>query len=118
MKKFFVISTLVVLTFALFACADNIVKGSVVGESSSGNAVLDIMPQKLLEQVDVGDTVIVTVDDFSAEMPFVEELIAEDGKLQLFFDKEDWNIEICSHDERFFEKYDIEIGDKVKIQKK
>ncbi len=73
------------LLFSLPACSDTTVKGSIVRESTFGNAELDIMPQKLLEIAEVGDTVLVAIGDFSKEMPFVKELIAEDGKLQLFF---------------------------------
>ena len=106
------------LLFSLSACSDTTVKGSVVRESTYGNAELDIMPQKLMENIIVGDTVLVTIGDFSEEMPFVDILIAEDGKLQLFFDKEDHNINICIYNQRFCDTYDIEVGAKVTIKKK
>jgi len=48
----------------------------------------------------------------------VDILIAEDGKLQLFFDKEDHNINICIYNQRFCDTYDIEMGAKVTIKKK
>ncbi len=118
MKKIFSVFLLIAIIFTITACADNTVKGSIVRESTYGNAELDIMPQKLLEQVNVGDIVIVTVGDFSAEMPFVEELIPEDGKLQLFFDKEDWNMNICLYNKSFCETYDISVGKKAEIRKK
>ena len=118
MKKIFAVSMIIVLMFTLLSCADNVVKGSVVRESTYGNAELDIMPQKMLEKINVGETVIVKIGDFEEEMPFVDELIAEDGKIQLFFDREDWNLNICIYNERFFEKYGIEIADKVEIRKK
>ena len=46
------------------SCTVNKVKGSVALKTSAGNAVLDIMPQKLLEEVNVGDVVIITIGDF------------------------------------------------------
>lgn len=118
MKKFFAISILIVLLFLLSACSDNVVKGSIVRESAYGNAELDIMPQKMLEKINIGDTVIVKIGDFEEEMLFVDELVAEDGKLQVFLDREDCNINICIYNESFFEKYDIEVEDKVEIRKK
>ncbi len=118
MKRFVSIVVVFMLLFSLSACSDTTVKGSVVRESTYGNAELDIMPQKLFEIAEVGDTVLVTIGDFSEEMPFVEELIAEDGKLQLFFDKEDGNLNVCIYNQRFFELYSIEAGDKVTIKKK
>lgn len=116
MKRFLAVFVVIMIAFSLAACADNTVKGSVVRESTYGNAELDIMPQKLLEKINVGDTVVVTVDDFSAEMPFVDELIAEEGKMQLFFDKEDHSIIICLYNERFCETYHIAAGDKVTVK--
>lgn len=103
--------------FSLTACSDETIKGSVVRESTSGNAELDIMPQKLLEIAEVGDTVLVVVGDFSEEIPFVEGLIEEDGKLQLYFDKEDHNINICIYNQRFCDTYNIDVGAKVTIKK-
>lgn len=118
MKRIFVILTVVVMVFTLSACADTTIQGSVVRESTYENAELDIMPQKLLEKVNVGNTVVVTIGDFREEMPFVDALIAEDGKLQLFYDKEDHNINVCIYNQRFCETYSIDIGDKVTIKKK
>ena len=117
MKKVFAISMLIVLLFSLSACSDNGVKGSVVRESAYGDAKLDIMPQKVLEKINIGDSVIVKIGDFEKEMPFVDELIAEDGKLQLFLDREDWSVNICIYHESFCEKYDIEVEDKVELRK-
>ena len=118
MKRFVSIFVVFMLLFSLSACSDTTVKGSVVRESTYGNAELDIMPQKLLEKVNVGDIVVVTIGDFSEEMFFVDKLIEEDGKSQLFFDKEDWNINVCIYNQRFCEIYSIESGDKVTIKKK
>ena len=106
------------LLFSLSACSDTTVKGSVVRESTYGNAELDIMPQKLMEKANVGDTVVVTIGNFKKEMPFVEDLIAEDGKLQLFLDREDWSISVCIYNGDFCQTYDIDTGEKVLIEKK
>ena len=43
-------------------------KGSIAQQSIDGSAVLDIMPQKLFEFADIGDTVVVSVGDFKSEM--------------------------------------------------
>ena len=118
MKKIFAILMLIVLLFSVSACSNNFIKGSVIKESAYGDATLDIMPQKVLEKLNIGDTVIVKIGDFEEEMPFVDELIAEDGKLQLVLDRENWNISVCVYNECFFEKYGIEVEDKVEIRKK
>lgn len=117
MKRIFVALLTILMIFILAACADTTVKGSVVRETTFGNAELDIMPQKLLEKVNVGDTVVVTIGDFSEEMPFVDELIAVDGTLQLFYDQEDHNINVCIYNQRFCQTYHLEIGEKVTIKK-
>jgi len=118
MKRIVSIIVVILLSFSLSACSDTNVKGSVVRESTYGNAELDIMPQKLLEIAEIGDTVLVTIGDFREEMPFVKELIAEDGKLQLFFDEEDWKINVCIYNRRFCELHSIEVGEKVIIKNK
>ncbi len=117
MKKIFCILLLISIVFTLSACVDDSVKGSVVRETTHGNAELDIMPQKLLEQIDIGDTVIVDIGDFRKEMPLVEKLIEEDGKLQLFLNKENWSLSICIYNENFCETNNVNAGAKVKIRK-
>jgi len=118
MKRMLSISLVVIMIFSFSACSGTTVRGSVVRESTYGNAELDIMPQKLLEKIQIGDTVVVTIGGFSEEMPFVDTLIEEDGKLQLFHDKEDHNINVCIYNQRFCEAYGIEAGDRVIIKKK
>ncbi|MBQ7379381.1 MAG: hypothetical protein IJW70_06825 [Clostridia bacterium] len=118
MKKILSTLMLIILVFSLSACSDDVVKGSVVRESADGNAILDIMPQKLLNKINIGDTVIVKIGDIEEEMPFVDELVTENGNLQLYLDRENWNITICIYNEQFLEKYNIDIGDKIKIRKK
>ncbi|MBO5211525.1 MAG: hypothetical protein J6B80_06305 [Clostridia bacterium] len=117
MKRFVSIFVVFILLFSLTACSDTTVKGGVVRESTYGNAELDIMPQKLLEKINIGDIVVVTIGDFSEEMSFVDKLIEEDGKLQLFFDEQDHNINICIFNQRFCDTYGIEVGAKVTIKK-
>ena len=117
MKRVICLLLLFTVLSTLSACDNNSVKGSVVKESTYGNAELDIMPQKLLEQVDIGDMVIVSIGDLKKEMPFVGELVIEDKKLQLFFDKANWSISVCMYNDNFCDKYDINIGSKVIISK-
>ena len=95
MKRIVAVLVFIVCVFTLSACGDVAVRGSICKASTDGNAELDIMPQKLLEKINVGDTVVVTVGGADRTMPFVDEIVAEDGKMQLFFDEENWNIQIC-----------------------
>lgn len=117
MKRIVGIFLLIIMLVTLPSCTANKVKGSVALKTSAGNAVLDIMPQKLLEEVNVGDVVIITIGDFKEEMPVVEELIAEDEKLQLLLDRDGWSISICIYNGDFCDTYGIDIGEKVLIEK-
>lgn len=117
MKRAVVVLLALAVIFALVACNANTVRGSVVRESTYGNAELDIMPQKLLEEIQIGETVVVTIGDFSEEMLFSDEWIDDDGKLQLFFDRDEWCICVCSLDGDFCGSYGISAGDKVTIRK-
>lgn len=116
-KRIVGIFSLIIMILTLPSCTVNKVKGSVALKTSAGNAVLDIMPQKLLEKVNVGDVVIITIGDFKEEMPVVEELIAEDEKLQLLLDRDGWSISICIYNGDFCDTYGIDIGEKVLIEK-
>ena len=116
MKKVISILIVCVFMFSLSACNERAVKGSVANQLDSGDAEFDIIPQKLLEEVDIGDTVVVSVGDFNIEMPFVDKMIEEDGKLQLLFDRDKWKICVCIYNQNFCEKYDVEIGAKVRIE--
>ena len=109
---------LIVLIFSLTACNENPLKGSIVSQADNTTAELDIMPQKLFEFAEIGDTVVVTAGDFKSEMPLVDELIAEDGKLQLLYDSDEHNLTICAYNQNFFETCDVSSNDKVKINKK
>lgn len=117
MKKFVSILFVCVLMFSLSACSESVVKGSVNNQSVSGDAEFDIMPQKLLEKINVGDSVVVSVGDFTEEMPFVDAIIKEDGKLQLLLDRDEWKISVCIYNQSFCEKYDVEVSAKVRIEK-
>lgn len=118
MKRLLISLVLLAMVLTFSSCAETTVKGSVVGESANGNAVLDIMPQKIMENIEIGDTVFVTIGDFSEEMPFVDEPIAKEGKLQLVFDAENGSVNVCIFNKNFCDTYDVEIGEKVVISKK
>ena len=64
MKRMVAFLMVVIMISSLSACADTTVKGTVLRESAYGNAELNVMPQKLMEKVDIGDTVVVTIGDF------------------------------------------------------
>lgn len=118
MKRIISVLLSVALLFLLSSCAASAVQGSIVEKTTDGNAVLDIMPQKLMEKASVGNTVVVTIGDFKKEMPFVEKLILEDGKLQLFLDREDGGLSVCIYNGDFCEAYGIQTGEKVLVEKK
>lgn len=117
MKKIICLLLSVIIVFTFCACADTNAKGSVVSVTTEGDAQLDIMPQKLLEKANIGDTVIVKIGKFKKEMPLVNELIKEDGKLQLFLNEDDWLIYVCMCNGNFCETYDIKPETRVKIYK-
>ena len=117
MKRAVVVLLALAAIFALVACNTTTVRGSVSYVTENGDAVLDIIPQKLLEEIHIGETVVVTIGDFSEEMLFSDEWIDDDGKLQLFFDRDEWCIRVCSLDWDFCGSYGISAGDKVTIRK-
>ena len=118
MKRLYVLFLIVVLIFSLTACNEDLVKGSIVSQASDTTAELDIMPQKLFEFAEIGDIVVVTAGNFKSEMPLVDKLIAEDGKLQLFYDSDKHGLIICAYNQNIFENYNLSIDAKVKITKK
>ena len=118
MKKLFASVLVVILIFCLAACSQEVVKGSIIRQADSGMAQLDIMPQKLVEFADIGDMVVVTAGEFKTEMPLVDEIIAEEGKLQLFFDSNEHSLSICAYNQNFCETYNVSPDAKVKITKK
>ncbi|MBQ2988049.1 MAG: hypothetical protein IJD59_02990 [Clostridia bacterium] len=107
-------SAVLAVSFAYFAGS---VRGTVAQVTEDGRAELDIMPQKVLEELSVGDTALVKIGSFRAEMPLVEELIPEEGKLQLLLDRENGSVLICSYREDVCERYGICVGDRVTVRK-
>ena len=115
-KKIWILAWIAVIVcvfaFLLTSCSNAAVSGTVLNEQGE----LDIMPQKLLEEVSIGDTVTIQIGLFKKwEMPFVDELIPENGKLQLLLDREKQSIFICVYNENVFDEYGIHVGDKVNI---
>ena len=117
MKKLLASFLVVILIFSLAACNQEVVKGSIIQQTDSGMAQLDMMPQKLFEFAEIGDVVVVTAGEFKAKMPLVDEIIAEEGKLQLFFDSNEHSLSICVYNQNFCETYNVSLDAKVKITK-
>ena len=67
MKRLSVLLLTIVIV-SLTACSTNVVKGTVIQNSDNGYAVLDIMPQKLLEFFEIGENVVVISGDFEKEI--------------------------------------------------
>ena len=118
MKKTRIVLMLLVMILTITSCADTTVRGSVYEITASGDAVTDRMPQKVLEILDIGDTVLVSIGGHKLEMPFVDELILEDGTLQLVHDTVEGDIYICLYNQNFGEVYGIKAKDRVFISKK
>lgn len=107
----------VIMLVSLTACNTNVVKGTIIQDSGNGYAVLDIMPQKLFEIAQIGESVVVTIGDFQKEMPLVNHMIAENGKLQLYYDSGVHTISIVSYNQFFCKTYNISVNSNVKIEK-
>ena len=93
------------------------VKGTAVLITEEGDLILDIMPQKLMDKVQIGETAYVTIGTFHQEMLFVEQLIPEEGRPQLLLDREDWTIRVCLYNGNFFKTYQIRENARVRIRK-
>ncbi len=118
MKKIFAALLIMAMLTGLSACGAQNVRGSLLNHSNNEMAALDIMPQKLFEIAQIGDEMIVTVGNFSVEMPLVDELIEENGKLQLFYDVQRHGLYICAYGENFCESYNVAADAKVSVRRK
>lgn len=117
MKRLSILLVCIIMMVSFTACDSNVVKGAIIQNSDHGYAVLDIMPQKLFEIAEIGESVVVTIGDFQKEMPLVDDMIDEDSKLQLYYNSEKHSLNIVSYNEDFCEIYNIPVNSKVKIQK-
>ena len=117
MKRLSILLICIIIMVSLTACDSNVVKGTIIQNADNRYAVLDIMPQKLFEIAEIGESVIVTIGDFQKEMPLVDDIIDEDSKLQLYYISEEHSLNIVSYNQNFCEVYNISVNSKVKIQK-
>ena len=115
MKRLSVLLLTIVIV-SLTACSTNVVKGTVIQNSDNGYAVLDIMPQKLFEFSEIGENVVIIIGDFEKEMPLVDHIIVEDGKLQLYYDSEEHTLNIVSYNQNFCKSYNILENSTVEIR--
>ena len=95
-----------------------IVKGTIIGQTDDGAALLDIMPQKLFEIADVGDILIVSVEDFQKEMLLTDELNVEEGTYLLFYDSSNHCLCLCIYDQHFYKIHGLSGNEKITIRKK
>jgi len=117
MKKILALILTLACAFAFASCADIYAKGSVCEVRENGDAELDVMPQKVLEKADIGDTVLVDVASFRGDIPFVDKLIEEEGKIQLYLDREEWCVCVCVFGGNFSEVFEVCDGDEFVIKK-
>ena len=108
----------VLLTFTIINNSRLTVKGRIVGKTDNGGALLDIMPQKLFEIVDVGDYVIVSVEDFEKEVLLTDELITQEGTYQLIYDSENHCLVMCVYGQHFYDSHGFSGNEKVIVIKK
>lgn len=117
MKKAITLLLALMMSVSLTACSIGQVKGTVICQNEERMAVLDIMPQKLFEFADIGDSVTVTVGDFEQEMILVDQVIAEDGMLQLVYDPDLHSLSICAYNQDFCKVCGVSVNAKVLIAK-
>ncbi len=116
MKRLSTLLVIIVILVSLTACNTNVVKGTIIQKSDNRYAVLDIMPQKLFEIAEIGESVVITIGDFQKEMPLVDNIIVENGKLQLYYNSKEHTLNIVSYNDDFCEVYNIPENSKVKIE--
>lgn len=117
MKQVSILLILAILLLSLTACGTDVVKGTILRTSENGHAVLDIMPQKIFKIVEIGEIAVLTIGHFRAELHLVDNLIAEDGKLQLYYDAVEHTVSIVSYNQDFCAVYQIPENAKVSIGK-
>ena len=116
-KRFSAFLLAAALLFSICSCRAYVGGADVYDINENGDAMLSIMPQKVLEQISIGETAEVSIDDEKLQIPLVDELIAEEGKLQLYYDKSDFTMKICIYGGSFCDTYGVGKGDKVVITK-
>ena len=105
------------LFFSICSCGGYVGGADVYDINENGDALLTFMPQKVLEHICIGETAMVRIGNRTLEMPLIDELIAEEGKLQLYYDKSDFTIKICIFGGSFCDTYGVGKGDKIKVFK-
>ena len=117
-KQIAALLVVVLLAISLCGCQTSIFPTMVREFDDDGSAILNTTLYDMNTRgLNVGKSVLVTVGDFSEVIPFVDVLIEEDGKLQLFTDNNSGTISIVIYNESFEEVYGIKCGDMVKIEK-
>jgi len=87
----------------------------VSGISKYGHAVLDTTPENLLASgITLGDTVTVSVGDFTQDIPYLDGFYVKSGDYLLRCTSDN-SIEICINYGNIAEKHGIEIGDAVSL---
>lgn len=117
MKRILALVLVSIILISLSACSTNVVKGSILQNTDNGIAILDVMPQKLFAITEIGETVVVTIGDFQKEMTLVDQIIPEEGRLQLFYDSNEHNLSIVAYGQDFCTVYNVPVHSKVKIEK-
>lgn len=119
MKRILSLVLVSIILISLSAYSTNVVKGSILQNADDGIAILDVMPQKLFEitEIEIGETVVVTIGDFQKEMTLVDQIIPEEGRLQLFYDSNEHNLSIVAYGQDFCTVYNVPVHSKVKIEK-
>lgn len=117
-KQIAALLVVVLLAISLCGCQTSIFPTVIREFDDDGNAILNTTLYDMNERgLNVGKSVLVTVGDFSEVLPFVDVLIEEDGKLQLFCDNNAGTISIVIYNESFKEAYGVKNGDMVKLEK-
>jgi S-adenosylmethionine hydrolase len=116
-KRFAALLLAAAVLCSLCACGGYVGGADVYKVSESGDALLTFMPQKVLEHIGIGETAKVRIGSKTLEMPFVDELIEEEGKLQLYYDKAEDVIKLCIYGGSFCDTHGVSKGDKIKVFK-
>ena len=117
-KQTAVVLVIVLLVVSLCGCQNSIFPTMIREFDDDGNAVLNTTLYDMNSRgLNIGDTVTVTIGEYSKTMPIVDTVIEEDGKLQLYCNNKEGTVSILIYNDSFKVNCAAKSGDMVMIEK-
>ena len=117
-KQTAAVLVIVLLVVSLCGCQSTIFPTMIREFDEDGNAVLNTTLYDMNSRgLNIGDTVQVTIGEYSKTMPIVDTVIEDDGKLQLYCNNKAGTVSILIYNGSFELDCTAKSGDMVMIEK-